>query len=996
MSQSIFSRPSESYTKRPVIAATLWSIAYAVICAFLLKYYSGEAGASPVWIPAGIGLGVLLIHGYRYWPFIFIGGIVGEMGGGHHFWMATLLAAGSTTGFLAAVFLLRKFLRFRGELDSLAEYLSLLFIGAIAALISTSINIQFLVWGNLLPANNFMPVFQKWFTGDYFGMAFVAPIIIIFSKPWGISSDKGKFLKLIVFMVFAFLIGQAIFFGWFKDILDLTGKGNIYLFVLLVMGFYFGRHGAMLLFTLVLVQAILGARFGNGFINSDLLTRPDQNPAWIYLGVACIFGLVISLAEEGRRKKNEALLLLDKNQKQSERHFKEIVANTPVLMATYDLKSQVTDYLNPHFTKVLGYVAEDFLGSKAWWTLAYPDPIYRSEVEVEWHRRVSVSQSSNTPFDPLETLTTCKDGSTRTIVWGCFLVDNRMVIHGMDVTEERRTSNALSVSSAVYRAMGEAVVINDAKGSILMTNQAFKGLTGFDAEEIKGTAFSDLLVKKHGARSYSDIYTSLQAMGRWEGQAWLRTKSGGEVLRFISIYSNFDNDGMPLQRVALISEVTDQRKARELINQQANFDPLTSLPNRRLMVDRLDQLIKQATRNKKSVAIAYLDLDNFKDINDSRGHDFGDQLLKGVAARLRSEVRDTDTVARIGGDEFVILLGDLDRPEIADPVIREVSKKLADPISIEGQLIYVTASIGVSIFPNDGGEGKALLLGADQAMYAAKANGRNTHQYFTTSLQATASYRSGIIAELRSALEKNEFELHYQPIIDLQTGRIAQAEALLRWRKANGEILMPSAFIEIAEDSGLIIEIGERIWHDAITFIQSLNAGPNFKLAINVAASQFNSNQHSAMSWLKMLEDKNISPDSIVLEITERMMLHKSQRVTRKIAMMQEAGCRFSVDDFGTGYSSLASLKSFNFDYIKIDADFIRLLTPNSQDAALVLAMITMAKGLGLESIAEGVETEQQASILRSMECNFAQGYLFNRPMSAGDFKALLKSNLGS
>lgn len=996
MSQSIFSRPSESYTKKSVIAVTLWSIAYAVICAFLLKYYSGEAGASPVWIPAGIGLGVLLIYGYRYWPFIFLGAIIGEMGGGHHFWMATLLAAGSTTGFLTAVFLLKKFLRFRGELDSLGEYLSLLVISVIAALISTSINIQFLVWGDLLPANNSMAVFQKWFTGDYFGMAFIAPIIIILSKSWGISSDKGKFLKLMAFMGIAFLLGQAIFFGWFKDVLDLTGKGNIYLFVLLVMGFYFGRHGAMLLFALVLIQAILGARFGSGFINSDLLTRPDQNPAWVYLGVACIFGLVISLAEEGRRKKNEALLQLEKNEKQSKERFKDIVANTPVLMATYDLKSEITDYLNPHFTKVLGYVAEDFLGPNAWWTLAYPDPIYRNEVETEWHRRASVSQSSNTAFEPLETLTTCKDGSTRSIVWGCFFVDERMVIHGMDVTEERRAANVLSVSSAVYRAMGESVVINDSNGSILMANHAFEVLTGFDAEEIKGTAFSDLLVKKHGARSYSDIYTSLEAMGRWEGQAWLRTKGGSEVLRFISIYSNFDNDGMPLQRVALISEVTDQRKARELINQQANFDPLTGLPNRRLMVDRLEQLIKQSTRNKKSVAIAYIDLDNFKDINDSRGHDFGDQLLKGVATRLRSEVRETDTVARIGGDEFVILLGDLERPEIADPIIREVSKKLADPIAIEGQLIYVTASIGVSIFPNDGSEAKALLLGADQAMYAAKASGRNTHQYFTTTLQATASYRSSVIAELRAALEKNEFELHYQPIIDLKTGKITQAEALLRWRKSNGEIIMPPAFIEIAEDSGLIVEIGERIWHDAITFIQSLNAGPGFKLAINVSASQFNSNQHSAMSWLKMLEDKNVSPGSVVLEITERMMLHKSQRVMRKIAVMQEAGCKFSVDDFGTGYSSLASLKSFNFDYIKIDADFIKLLAPNSQDAALVLAMISMAKGLGLESIAEGVETEQQAGILRSMECNFAQGYLFSRPMSGDDFKAHLKANLGS
>jgi diguanylate cyclase (GGDEF)-like protein len=479
-------------------------------------------------------------------------------------------------------------------------------------------------------------------------------------------------------------------------------------------------------------------------------------------------------------------------------------------------------------------------------------------------------------------------------------------------------------------------------------------------------------------------------MGRWEGQAWIRLKNGEEILRFISIYSTFDDENMPLQRVALISEVTDQRRARELINQQANFDPLTALPNRRLMFDRLDQLIKQSIRSQKSVAVAYIDLDNFKDVNDSRGHDFGDQLLKGVSARLRSEVRDTDTVARIGGDEFVILLGDLDRPEIADLIIREVSKKLADPILIEGQLIYVTASIGIAMFPNDGGDGKTLLLAADQAMYAAKSQGRNSYHYFTQSLQVNASYRAGIISELRIALEKGQFELYYQPIVNLKSGKMAHAEALLRWRRSSGELASPSSFIQIAEESGLIVDIGDWVWNEAIAFLGSLNIAPDFSLAINVAASQFNSNQHSATAWLDVLKHHHVSPQSIVLEITERMMLNQSQRVMRKISMLQESGCKFSVDDFGTGYSSLASLKSFNFDFIKIDADFIRPLTPGSQDAALVFAMISMAKGLGLESVAEGVETAEQAQILSTMNCTYAQGYLYSKPMSSEEFRAFL------
>lgn len=943
-----------------------------------------------IWIPAGIGLSVLLIFGDRYWPFIFIGATIGEMGGGHHLWMAMLLATGSTTAFLVASLILKRVSGFKLRLESVSDYFYLLLVGLVASIISTTLNIQFLVWGGLIAPENFSSIYFKWLTGDYFGMAFVAPILLISSEPWIKHWSKARLFNLGVIIFISFLVGQAVFFGWFKEFLDLRGKGNLYLVLILFMGVTFGRHGIALLFSLLLTQSILGAKFGDGFIGSDLLTRPDASPLWVYLGVACTTSLIVALVVENFRRKNEALITAASILENSEERFRQIVINTPVLMATYDLRSERTDYVNPYFTETLGYVATDFPLPNSWWLVAYPDPVYRKEVEEEWNRRTVQSQASRSSFIPLETKTSCKDGSVRVINWGCFFVEDRTVIYGVDVTEERRAEELLNVTSAVYRAMGDAVVIKDAKNSILMVNDAFEDLTGFNTSDLQGKSFSEFLVKKHGARSYSDIFTTLEAMGRWEGQAWLRLKNGEDVLRFLSIYSTFDAEGIPLQRVALISEVTDQRKARELINQQANFDPLTGLPNRRLMFDRLEQLIKQSVRSKKSIAILYIDLDNFKDINDSRGHDFGDQLLKGVSDRIRSEVRETDTVARIGGDEFVVLLGDLDRPEMADSIIREVSKKLADPIVIEGQRVFATASIGISMFPNDGSDGKALLLCADQAMYAAKSQGRNTYQYFTQSLQINASYRAGIIAELRAAIEKQQFELYYQPIVHLKSGKVTHAEALLRWRRSNGELALPSAFIQIAEESGLIVEIGDWVWNQAVSFIDSLRDKAGFSLAVNVAASQFNSNQHSATAWLDVLKQHHVDPKSIVLEITERMMLNQSHRVMRKIAMLQEAGCKFSVDDFGTGYSSLASLKNFNFDYIKIDADFIKPLTPGSQDAALVFAMISMAKGLGLESVAEGVETEEQAQILSTMNCTYVQGYLYSKPMPAEEFRAFL------
>jgi diguanylate cyclase (GGDEF)-like protein/PAS domain S-box-containing protein len=967
-----------------------WSIAYAGIATFLLNAFSGVVGESPIWLPAGIGLGVLLVFGLHYWPLVFIGATLGEMGGGHHVLLAMQLAAGSVLSFVLAAIILKRYFKFDVRFETLRDCASLFLVSFLAAAISSTLNIQFLILDGLIFPGNLMPIYKRWFTGDFFGLAFVTPILLVLHQPGIFSWPKQKQYLFIFSLLAAFLFGQAVFFSWLKEFVDLTERGMLFVFIISLFGYYFGRQGALLLFALVMVQSILGAFHGVGYFDSGLMSKPAPQMIWVYLSILAGVGLVISLAVKRFKAQNQGLKKASWLAIESSLHFKAIVSSVPILMATYDLNKQQTDYVNPFFTKVLGYTTADFLKPGAWWKFLHPDPTNRHEFEAEWNRRVQEASQTQKAFRDMEVATTCKDGALRFISWGCFLASDRMVIYGNDITDRKQSEEFLSISSAVYQAMGEAVVINDAKNTILLANDAFKDLTGYGDEGLLGNAFSDFLVKRHGASSYSDIFTSLDAVGRWEGQAWIRMSNGEELLRFLSIYSTFNQDGVPLQRVALISQVTDQRKARELINQQANFDPLTGLPNRRLMLDRLDQLIKQSTRSQSSLAIIYIDLDNFKDINDSRGHDFGDELLRAVAFRLRSEVRETDTVARIGGDEFVVLLGQLDRPEKADLIIQQILKKLVEPVQIQGQSVYVTASFGISMFPTDGDDAKALLLSADQAMYAAKANGRNGYQYFTTTLQIKANYRAGIISELRTAIAKKEFKLEYQPIIELQTGVITHVEALLRWHKANGEVLMPSAFIEIAEESGLIVEIGNLVFQDALSFLKSFGNDKAPSIAINVSAAQFNSANHSAHDWIQQISNSGVAPQKIVLEITERMMLIQSQRVLRKIALFQKAGCQFSVDDFGTGYSSLMSLKNFNFDYLKIDAHFINSLSTSSLDASLVAAMISMAKGLGLSSVAEGVETQAQAELLKEMGCTLVQGYLYSRPLSPEAIKKIL------
>lgn len=313
---------------------------------------------------------------------------------------------------------------------------------------------------------------------------------------------------------------------------------------------------------------------------------------------------------------------------------------------------------------------------------------------------------------------------------------------------------------------------------------------------------------------------------------------------------------------------------------------------------------------------------------------------------------------------------------------------------IQGEKIYVTASFGICLFPNDGNDGKSLLLGADQAMYAAKSNGRNNFHYFTSALQVEANYRATVIAELHTAMDNKQFRLEYQPIYDLKTGVITHAEALLRWHRASGDVVMPSSFIEIAEESGLIVEIGNWVIKEVLMYMNSLGPYNTPSIAINVSAAQFHSSDHSVVQWMDWMKEFRIPPDKIILEITERMMLIQSQRVLLKISMLQRAGCKFSVDDFGTGYSSLASLKNFNFDYLKIDSHFVNALALDGLDTSLVSAMIAMAKGLNLGSIAEGVETESQAQMLKELGCAYAQGYLFSKPLSPEAFRKILSEGL--
>ncbi|HLD10176.1 MAG TPA: EAL domain-containing protein, partial [Methylophilaceae bacterium] len=434
------------------------------------------------------------------------------------------------------------------------------------------------------------------------------------------------------------------------------------------------------------------------------------------------------------------------------------------------------------------------------------------------------------------------------------------------------------------------------------------------------------------------------------------------------------------------------REAEQLIWHQANFDLLTELPNRQMFHDRLDQDIKKASRADRPLALMLLDLDQFKEVNDTLGHDMGDVMLKDVAQRLSSCVRESDTVARLGGDEFTILLGDLVDPGSVERVAQDVLRKLTEPFHLGNEVAYVSASIGITLYPEDATEIETLLKNADQAMYAAKKQGRNRYSYFTSSMQQAVQTRMQIANDLRGALAGDQFWVAYQPIVELATGSIHKAEALLRWQHPTQGLISPAVFIPVAEDTGLIVGIGDWVFreaaHQAKRWRVSLH--PEFQISVNKSPVQFHNESQTPLAWYDHLQQLGLPGQSIAVEITEGLLLDAGTLVTKRLLEFRDAGIQVAIDDFGTGYSALSYLKKFDIDYLKIDQSFTRNLAPGSNDMALCEAIIVMAHKLGMQVIAEGVETEEQKNLLTAAGCDYAQGFLFSRPVPAEEFELLL------
>jgi diguanylate cyclase (GGDEF)-like protein/PAS domain S-box-containing protein len=566
-----------------------------------------------------------------------------------------------------------------------------------------------------------------------------------------------------------------------------------------------------------------------------------------------------------------------------------------------------------------------------------------------------------------------------------------------DITERKEAEERLRISAIAFETQ-EAIIVTDTQPRIISVNRSFERLTGYSAVEAIGKNPNILQSGKHDTAFYRAMWDELLSKDSWSGEMWDRRKDGSLYPKWVTISAVRSAGGEITHYVAIFMDISERKRAEEEIHRLAFFDTLTGLPNRRLLADRLQQALAASQRSGGYGALMFMDLDNFKTLNDTRGHDVGDLLLVEVAQRLQRCVRESDTVARLGGDEFVVILHELgDAPmraaTQAEAVAEKVVGELSRPYLLNNYEHHSSASVGVCLFHGHDTRLEELLKRADTAMYRAKQDGRNTVRFFENAMQVAVEARATLESHLRHALERGELIPYFQPQI-MDDGQVSGAEVLLRWRDGERGFISPAEFIPIAEDSGLILHIGAWVLERACEELASWAQEPamrHLELAVNVSARQFRQAGFVEQVRATVLRHA-IRPEHLKLELTESLVLADVADTIAKMNALRELGVRFSMDDFGTGYSSLSYLKRLPLDQLKIDQSFVRELGPDSSDEVIVRTIIDMARNFGLNVIAEGVETEVQVDILRRNGCLHYQGYHFGRPMPAADFRQRLQA----
>ncbi len=675
--------------------------------------------------------------------------------------------------------------------------------------------------------------------------------------------------------------------------------------------------------------------------------------------------------------------------KASEARYRDLIEGLPALSYTADPERRITYYASPQIAEILGISASEWTDNPG----RFLDSLHpedrlrvRETLTNSWksgeafYCEYRIRHQNGRYLWVSDEARMVKDETTRSWM-------RRGMMH--DITERKEHELAQRQAAAFFRNTTEGVIITDEQARVLDVNEAYTRITGRDKDTVIGQPLNSLHTNRRDKRFFTDIWNSLQHHESWRGEILDQRVNGETFPAWLTISAVHDETGKAINYVGVLSDISAIKESQQKLDHLAHHDPLTNLPNRLLFSDRLSHALDHAERNLQQLAVMFVDLDRFKEINDSLGHAVGDQLLQEVAYRFAYHVRQEDTIARIGGDEFLVIMEQLSHESDASLVAQKLLDSLAGPFHVDEQEFYISASIGISLYPRDGKDVDSLVKNADAAMYRAKEQGRNNCQFYTRELTRSARHRVQLATSLRHALIDEQFQLHYQPQVNLQGqgNAIVGMEALLRWRHPEHGLVPPAQFIPQTEESGLIVPIGEWLLGEACQqALRWQQAGFDFgRIAVNVSGKQID-HPNFTHTVENIIAESGLDPALLELEVTESFIMGRAAFAADVLERLKAIGVSIAIDDFGTGYSSLAYLKKLPVDTLKIDREFVRDLPHDANDEAISKAIIALGKSLQLQIVAEGIETPQQAQFLQQAGCDVGQGYLYGKPCDAEEY----------
>ncbi len=735
------------------------------------------------------------------------------------------------------------------------------------------------------------------------------------------------------------------------------------------------------------VESYLGVPlFGNSGAALGLLAimhdRPLENPD---LASTIMQIFAARTAAEIERIEAEQQVQEEKNRSQ------QYIDVASVILLALDQSGNIS-MINRRACRILGYEEQELIG-KNWFDTCMPQP---QADQFQKHFN-NILLGAHAPFEEHENEIITRDGKVRLIRWAnSYFRDETGTITGTlssgeDITERKQSETEMRLAASVFDNSSEGIIITDPDSLILRVNRAFTDITGYSQQEALGNRPSILRSHLHDDGYYSQLWHELLESGNWQGEIWNRRKSGEVHPVWQNITAVRDSEGNITQYISIFSDITERKMSEDRIRHLAHHDILTELPNRVLFMERCEHALVHARREQQQLAVLFVDLDRFKQINDSLGHPVGDQLLKQIARKFTQASREEDTIARLGGDEFIVLIEQIDSPKDVSTVARKLLSSIDESFSVAGHELFISASIGISIYPDNGTDVDTLIRNADAAMYRAKEMGRGNYQYYTEELTISIYERVLMENNLRHAVDRRELVLHYQPQYQLASEEMTACEALLRWMHPEKGLIPPNEFIPIAEDSGIIIPIGEWVMEEACrAFMHWRSQGAVLEhIAVNISGQQIERGD-IVNTVMGVLQRTGIPSHCLELEISEGFVMKHAEKNIQILNQLKELGVYLSIDDFGIGYSSLNYLKRLPIDRIKLDKSLVDDVAKDTNDEAIARAVLAMGRSLQLDVVAEGVETVEQKRFLQEESCRYVQGYLFSRPLPEDELQSLL------